>query len=74
MLQSQGTCELWPSPMKMERMSDQPARWSRATVFPDMWADPDDDPRNSEGVSPDGEFATLQNYLTSYRLTLRMKY
>jgi len=38
-----------------------------------MWADPDDDPRNSEGVSPDGELATLQDYLTSYRLTLRMK-
>ncbi len=38
-----------------------------------MWADPGDDPRNSEGVSPDGELATLQDYLTNYRLTLRMK-
>jgi uncharacterized damage-inducible protein DinB len=38
-----------------------------------MWADPDDDPRNSEGPSPDGEFATLQDYLRNYRLTLRMK-
>lgn len=54
-------------------MSEQPARWSRATVYPDMWADPADDPRNSEGVSPDGEFATLQDYLASYRMTLRMK-
>jgi uncharacterized damage-inducible protein DinB len=57
----------------MERMSDQPARWSQATVYPDMWADPDDDPRNSEGVSPDGELATLQDFLTGYRMTLRMK-
>lgn len=54
-----------------ERMSDQPARWSRATIYPDMWADPDDDPR--EGASPDGELATLQDYLRNYRITLRMK-
>ncbi|MEU2053827.1 DUF664 domain-containing protein [Streptomyces bungoensis] len=57
----------------MERMSDQPARWTRATVHPDMWADPDTDPRNSEGTAPDGELATLRDYLTNYRLTLRMK-
>ncbi|QNE73333.1 DUF664 domain-containing protein [Streptomyces finlayi] len=54
-------------------MTDQPARWTRATVYPDMWTDPAEDPRNSEGVSPDGELATLQEFLTSYRLTLRMK-
>jgi hypothetical protein len=57
----------------MARVSDQPTRWSKATVYPDMWADPDEDPRNSEGVSPDGELATLQDYLSKYRLTLRMK-
>lgn len=57
----------------MERMSDEPTRWSRATIYPDMWADPDDDPRNSEGASPDGELATLQDFLTNYRMTLRMK-
>ena len=56
-----------------ERMSDQPARWSRATTYRDMWVDPDDDPRNSDGVSPDGEPATLQDFLTNYRMTLRMK-
>ncbi len=38
-----------------------------------MWVDPDEDPRNSDGVSPDGELATLQDYLSDYRLTLRMK-
>ncbi|MGW0533007.1 DinB family protein [Streptomyces sp. NPDC003032] len=57
----------------MGRMSDQPERWTQATVYPDMWADPDDDPRNSEGGSPDGELATLQDFLSGYRMTLRMK-
>jgi uncharacterized damage-inducible protein DinB len=38
-----------------------------------MWVDPDDDPRNTDNVSPDGELATLQDYLTDYRLTLLMK-
>jgi len=57
----------------MERVSDQPTRWSQATIHLDMWADPNDDPRDSEGVSPDGEPATLRDYLTNYRMTLRMK-
>ncbi|MGA5319649.1 DinB family protein [Streptomyces seoulensis] len=52
-------------------MTEQPARWTEATVYPDMWADPDVDPR--EGTSPEGELATLLDYLTNYRLTLRMK-
>ncbi|TDC77354.1 DinB family protein [Streptomyces hainanensis] len=56
----------------MGRVSDEPARWTQATVYPDMWADPDDDPRNDE-ASPDGELATLVDYLANYRLTLRMK-
>lgn len=50
-----------------------PERWTVATVYPDMWVNPADDPRNTDGVSPDGELATLQDYLTSYRLTLVMK-
>ncbi|MDT0264736.1 DinB family protein [Streptomyces sp. DSM 44915] len=54
-------------------MTDQPTRWTSATVHPDMWVDPDDDPRDSDGPSPDGELATLQDFLTNYRLTLRMK-
>jgi hypothetical protein len=54
-------------------MSDLPARWSEATVFPDMWSDPEADPRNSDGASPDGELETLQDFLTNYRLTLQMK-
>ncbi|MER7772925.1 DinB family protein [Kitasatospora sp. NPDC096140] len=54
-------------------MTEQPARWTEATVHPDMWADPDDDPRNSDGPSPDGELGPLIDCLTNYRLTLRMK-
>ncbi|MFV0134623.1 DinB family protein [Streptomyces sp. HMX87] len=57
----------------MRGMNDQPARWTQATVHPDMWADPDDDPRNTEGASPEGELATLQDFLAGYRMTLRMK-
>lgn len=38
-----------------------------------MWVDPADDPRNTAGVSPDGELATLQDYLRDYRLTLLLK-
>ncbi|QDQ15686.1 DUF664 domain-containing protein [Streptomyces spectabilis] len=54
-------------------MNDQPSRWSRATVYPDMWADPGDDPRDTDGGTPDGELANLQGFLTNYRITLRMK-
>ena len=57
----------------MKRMTEEPARWTQATIFADMWVDPDDDPRESDGVSPDGELATLQDYLANYRLTLLMK-
>jgi uncharacterized damage-inducible protein DinB len=54
-------------------MSDHPARWTRSTVYLDMWLDPDDDPRNTDGVSADGERVTLQDYLRDYRITLLMK-
>jgi len=57
----------------MTRVSERPPRWSKAVVYPDMWSDPDEDPRNSAGVSPDGELATLQDYLRDYRLTMLMK-
>jgi hypothetical protein len=54
-------------------VSGVPERWSQASVYPDMWADPGEDPRHSDAVSPDGELATLQDYLRHYRLTLQMK-
>jgi uncharacterized damage-inducible protein DinB len=57
----------------MDGVTDEPERWTRATVYPDMWVDPEDDPRDSDQVSPDGELATLEDYVRNYRLTLRMK-
>jgi hypothetical protein len=54
-------------------MSDVPERWTKASVYPDMWADPAEDPRNRDGASPDGELPTLQDFLGDYRLTLTMK-
>lgn len=47
-------------------------RWTSATVYPDMWTDPDDDPREAL-AKPVGEKETLWNYLKHYRLTLEMK-
>ena len=54
----------------MTKVSEQSNRWTKATVYPDMWVNPDDDPRNTDAVSPDGELATLQDYLSDYRPTL----
>jgi hypothetical protein len=54
-------------------VSEQPHRWTKATRYPDMWLDPDDDPRETEGPGPEGELETLQDYLASYRWTLLMK-
>jgi hypothetical protein len=58
-----------PPPGIVNTVSGEPERWSKASVYPDMWVDPGEDPRNSAGVSPDGELATLQDYLRNYRLT-----
>jgi hypothetical protein len=55
----------------MNTVSDVPERWSHASVYPDMWADPDEDPRNNDGVSPDGELATLQDYWRNWILPER---
>jgi uncharacterized damage-inducible protein DinB len=52
--------------------SDGPQRWSAATVHPDMWVDPDDDPRDT-GVELVDERGTLTEYLRAYRFTLQMK-
>ncbi|NQX11849.1 DinB family protein [Microbacteriaceae bacterium VKM Ac-2855] len=51
----------------------EPERWTQAAVYPDMWADPDADPRDTGADAPDGEAPTLQEYLSDYRLTLVMK-
>ena len=55
----------------MATVSEQPPqRWTRSVAYPDMWLDPDQDPRGSGRPSPDGELATLQDYLTHYRRTV----
>lgn len=41
-------------------------------MFPDMWVDPDEDPRESGAETVD-ERTTLVEYLRQYRLTLEMK-
>lgn len=47
-------------------------RWTQATVFPDMWVDPDDDPRETDVEAVD-ERGILLDYVRHYRLTLEMK-
>lgn len=51
---------------------DVPARWTASVVHPDMWVDPDDDPRDA-GVPLTDERSTLSEYLRAYRLTFEMK-
>ncbi|MBW8731560.1 MAG: DinB family protein [Terrabacter sp.] len=41
-------------------------------TYPDMWVDPEDDPRSQEALLAD-ERTTLLDYLANYRLTLEMK-
>jgi len=41
-------------------------------VYPDMWVDPDDDPRETDDAPVD-ERGILLDHLRSYRLTLEMK-
>ena len=49
-----------------------PDRWTHATVYSDMWVDPDDDPRERPAEGTD-ERAVLLDYLRRHRLTLEMK-
>ena len=49
-----------------------PERWTGATIYPDMWVDPDDDPRERADPAPD-EHSVLVGYLRHYRLTLELK-
>ena len=48
-------------------MSEQQTR-----KFPDMWVDPEDDPRDT-GTTPRGEKAVLAEYLDHFRKTFEMK-
>ncbi|WP_036964275.1 DinB family protein [Promicromonospora kroppenstedtii] len=60
--------------MEPHEQAEEPetTRWTSATVFPDMWTDPDDDPRETD-TSVTDERSMLLEYLRYYRLTLEMK-
>ncbi len=47
-------------------------RWTKSTVYRDMWVDPDDDPRETDVAAID-ERGVLLDYLRHYRLTMEMK-
>ncbi len=47
-------------------------RWTPATRYPDMWVDPEDDPRE-DGAGAAGERGTLLDNLRHYRMTVEMK-
>ncbi|WP_086708773.1 DinB family protein [Streptomyces antimycoticus] len=47
-------------------------RWTPSTIYPDMWVDPDDDPRETEVETVD-ERGTLLESLRHFRLTIEMK-
>jgi Protein of unknown function (DUF664) len=46
---------------------------SQAQTFPDMWVDPQDDPRDRDQIEVVDERTNLREYLRAYRITLRMK-
>ncbi len=50
----------------------EPDRWTASSIYPDMWVDPDRDPREAV-PEPVDERTTLLAYLSAYRLTLEMK-
>jgi uncharacterized damage-inducible protein DinB len=58
--------------MSAPKPESSPARWTKSTVYLDMWMDPDDDPRET-GAQLTDERSTLLEYLRVYRLTLEMK-
>jgi len=60
-------------PGKNGGMNHVPERWSESVQLPDMWLDPDQDPRDAAEPDPAGECETYARYLRDYRLTLELK-
>ena len=52
--------------------TSEPDRWTQGAIYPDMWVDPEDDPRETIEATND-ERGTLHAYLKQYRLTFEMK-
>ncbi|SDP52196.1 Protein of unknown function [Pedococcus dokdonensis] len=46
---------------------------SKAQQYPDMWVDPEDDPRETETTTATDERSVLLEYLRHFRLTFEMK-
>ena len=55
-----------------EQEFEPPQRWSDSTIYPDMWVNPDSDPRQA-GPERVDERTTLVGFLRDYRLALEMK-
>jgi uncharacterized damage-inducible protein DinB len=55
-----------------EHDASLPSRWTASAAYPDLWVDPQDDPRDTGAELPD-ERSVLTDYLRAYRLTLEMK-
>ncbi|WP_128376428.1 DinB family protein [Streptomyces cavernae] len=60
--------------MDSDERINEPAvtRWTPSTIYPDMWVDPDDDPRETDAEIVD-ERGTLLDNLRYYRLTIELK-
>jgi uncharacterized damage-inducible protein DinB len=50
-----------------------PERWNAVGAGSDLWMDTALDPRYATATEPEGERATLLDYLRTYRLTMEMK-
>jgi len=50
-----------------------PERWNAVGAGSNMWMDMSHDPRFAADAEPEGERATLLEYLDAYRLTMEMK-
>ncbi len=62
-------------PVSTQPEDSAPDRWTQATTYPDMWVDPETDPRETgaAGAAAADEHGVLLDYLRRYRLTLEMK-
>jgi uncharacterized damage-inducible protein DinB len=49
-----------------------PERWTASAVYPDVWMDPADDPRDT-GTELDDERSVLVEYMRVFRITMEMK-
>jgi uncharacterized damage-inducible protein DinB len=56
---------------RVEGMTEQPEQPGRK--HPDMWLDPEDDPRDTGQATPLGERGMVLDYLRHYRLTFELK-